>query len=393
MQRLLHAFPWIMCTVQVHAVSTATSNFALLRSASEPLGSPEEVAKKSLVAVAESRVARAHHQPSAWCKRMIARAHTKKPQKHEWANVKLVSMFSYIAQSDTLWVNNFPGDWLPDDGVRRESAAKCFADLLYNSKTPVVLFIERAYLNPFISKVMFRATPPVPYVILAVNGDEPLTHELQDRLRNLKGLRAVYASNLHVPKSDSKAGSRFSPSFHPMPFGLGYHAFFSASTGVWEPQVFEIRQSALAWEKRDGRLFLTAETLQHNPIRGLYEQELSKPAYKDLVVIRPPSARNPISVYLKKISEHKAVLSPPGGGYDCHRTWEALAVGSVPLVLWNESFDKRLFEHTGVRYIPHPSDLSPAILKQILSNITNPAKYAYKLNVSFWRTAWHSHFE
>ena len=30
------------------------------------------------------------------------------------------------------------------------------------------------------------------------------------------------------------------------------------------------------------------------------------------------------------------VVSPPGGGWDCHRTWEAIAVGAVPIV-WNSS--------------------------------------------------------
>ena len=32
------------------------------------------------------------------------------------------------------------------------------------------------------------------------------------------------------------------------------------------------------------------------------------------------------------MSQHKFVVSPLGYGQDCHRTWEALAVGSIPIV-------------------------------------------------------------
>jgi hypothetical protein len=37
--------------------------------------------------------------------------------------------------------------------------------------------------------------------------------------------------------------------------------------------------------------------------------------------------------YVNDISNSKFVLSPPGHGEDCHRTWEAIALGAVPIVL------------------------------------------------------------
>ena len=39
-----------------------------------------------------------------------------------------------------------------------------------------------------------------------------------------------------------------------------------------------------------------------------------------------------IKCILKKYSEYKFVASPHGGGIDCHRTWETLLVGSIPIV-------------------------------------------------------------
>ena len=37
--------------------------------------------------------------------------------------------------------------------------------------------------------------------------------------------------------------------------------------------------------------------------------------------------------YLREIGDSKFVLSPPGNGLDCHRTWEAMLMGAMPIVL------------------------------------------------------------
>ena len=37
--------------------------------------------------------------------------------------------------------------------------------------------------------------------------------------------------------------------------------------------------------------------------------------------------------YRQAVSESMFVLSPPGRGLDCHRTWEAIYLGALPVVL------------------------------------------------------------
>lgn len=36
--------------------------------------------------------------------------------------------------------------------------------------------------------------------------------------------------------------------------------------------------------------------------------------------------------YLELMAQTKFIISPPGNGLDCHRTWEALLVGTIPIV-------------------------------------------------------------
>ena len=42
--------------------------------------------------------------------------------------------------------------------------------------------------------------------------------------------------------------------------------------------------------------------------------------------------RKPFEDYLKDLRASKYCLSPPGAGIDCHRIWESIAVGTIPIV-------------------------------------------------------------
>ena len=42
--------------------------------------------------------------------------------------------------------------------------------------------------------------------------------------------------------------------------------------------------------------------------------------------------RKPFEQYLMDLARCKYTLSPPGAGIDCHRIWESIAVGTVPIV-------------------------------------------------------------
>lgn len=47
---------------------------------------------------------------------------------------------------------------------------------------------------------------------------------------------------------------------------------------------------------------------------------------------------SPVKFY-EQIRRHPYVLSPPGAGPDCHRHWESIALGSIPIVLRSRAVD------------------------------------------------------
>ena len=82
------------------------------------------------------------------------------------------------------------------------------------------------------------------------------------------------------------------------------------------------------------------------------------------------------------------MLSPPGRGFDCFRTWQALALGSVPLVPRDQAFDPRLHE-LGPAAIPPPEELTVAGLRALLDGLRPPAQGA--VDLSYWEAEWEGH--
>ncbi len=78
-------------------------------------------------------------------------------------------------------------------------------------------------------------------------------------------------------------------------------------------------------------------------------------------------------------------ISPPGNGIDCHRTWEALALGCIPIV--KDSFLNPLFEGLPVVIVKSWNEITEENLRQWRDQyhdaLTNPA-YREKLLLSYW---------
>jgi hypothetical protein len=63
----------------------------------------------------------------------------------------------------------------------------------------------------------------------------------------------------------------------------------------------------------------------------------------------------PFPAYISRMSDHKFVLCPDGNGIDCHRTWETLFLGRIP-VIKNRSL-RRLYKECPVMFVNEWKDL------------------------------------
>jgi hypothetical protein len=84
----------------------------------------------------------------------------------------------------------------------------------------------------------------------------------------------------------------------------------------------------------------------------------------------------------KNMSQYSFVLSPTGIGLDCHRTWEALVLGCIPIVCVKEF--KTLFEDLPVLLVNDWSDVTQELLDKTIEDFKNREFNNNKLTLTYW---------
>lgn len=88
--------------------------------------------------------------------------------------------------------------------------------------------------------------------------------------------------------------------------------------------------------------------------------------------------------YINWLRTHKFIISPPGNGNDCHRTWEAIYAGAVPVVL-NSHLSKDFVEHLPIWGVDSYSDVVELSSEELSEKyITYSAKDSSMAFMQFW---------
>lgn len=103
-------------------------------------------------------------------------------------------------------------------------------------------------------------------------------------------------------------------------------------------------------------------------------------ADKDFCTI---SKNIPHNHYLEEMAAHKFTLSPPGYGPDCYRTWEALLVGSIPIVISSHLND--LYEGLPVLVVDSWDEVTCKNLQKKYRDMTLQTYDLKKLYMNYWK--------
>jgi hypothetical protein len=168
------------------------------------------------------------------------------------------------------------------------------------------------------------------FVLVTGDSDRPVDDALLrdphvQRILNNGHLRRWYAQNLCVDH----------PGLFPLPIGLDYHTM-GERPGFWglgtlspiaqEAQLFGILGGARSFEKR----YVTAYCNWQFQLGRGDRKECLEGVEKSACFFEPTPV--PRKTTWERQAEMMFVLSPSGGGMDCHRTWEALSLGCVPIL-------------------------------------------------------------
>lgn len=89
--------------------------------------------------------------------------------------------------------------------------------------------------------------------------------------------------------------------------------------------------------------------------------------------------------YWDAMSRSVFTISPPGNGIDCHRIWEALYLGCVPIVKYHEAFSQ--FRHLPIMFVDSWEQCTIDNLSNKSKQYTdrNYIEYIPELELEFWR--------
>ncbi len=83
------------------------------------------------------------------------------------------------------------------------------------------------------------------------------------------------------------------------------------------------------------------------------------------------------------IAQHKFVFSPRGNGVDCHRTWEALYLRTIPIV--KKSIHMNEFSDLPIYFVDNWDEITEDNLNEFYSKNRNKLFNLEKLHYSYWK--------
>ncbi len=172
-----------------------------------------------------------------------------------------------------------------------------------------IIFIRTGWVNDFFSKIEPHIKNP--YVLISHNEDLSINDEHVSLLEKSGKILHWFAQNLTISHKN----------FSPIPIGLQNLYYKNGN----------ILANLRTIQKENNSKTITATCLFSIIGNGnAAERQSIVDISKKLSWVETKEVRG--IEYARTLSISKFILSPAGSGEDCHRTWEALYLGSIPVV-------------------------------------------------------------
>jgi len=93
--------------------------------------------------------------------------------------------------------------------------------------------------------------------------------------------------------------------------------------------------------------------------------------------------RVPFDVFIDNIYHHKFMICPEGNGIDCHRTWECLYVGTIPIEKRNTN--NQFYTDLPICFVDEWSEITKMFLDKEYKRIKNSIWNLDKLDFEYWK--------
>lgn len=235
----------------------------------------------------------------------------------------------------------------------------------YTHRSHIVVFIATEFLDIYLPYLL---SVEYPFVLITTCNDDPCIPYYYYPCRDpyIQQSHDALLAHPSLLRWFTKNPSIVHPKLAPIPLGPKWqytsHQFFGEDK---EPILKILRTHCMTplenFRNKDKLLYFhfgqTTDDPFYTPHKGIRNQVLTI-CQKDFIL----SAGADFENYLVKLGEHRFALSPPGRGLDTHRTWEALMVGTIPIVI--RSPLDILYDKLPVLIVDDWSEITPEFLEE-----------------------------
>jgi hypothetical protein len=228
------------------------------------------------------------------------------------------------------------------------------------------IFVEYDSLERFAKRYLPKIQHR--FVLITPNcergGDSPMPGRFAFLLENDK-IAAWFVQNL-----DGSSSAKLVP----IPIGLANNYWEHGDTALLDHAI----PIALTKESRERDIFIYVNFSTHTNPR---EREGCFKHFANMTKTHIAKAK-PFGAYLDDLARTVFVVSPPGNGLDCHRTWEALLMGCYPVV--KSSTLNSLYEGLPVVIVKEWSDATEKFLEKKRREFDAKIYSRDKLYAAYW---------
>lgn len=196
------------------------------------------------------------------------------------------------------------------------------------------------------------------------NGPKNFVDPMFYEIIEIKNLRKIYCQNLNLNGLDS-----FSGKVKCLPIGHCFHNYFE------KLNLIEKKIKDISLNHKKNKLLIP----YHNITNKSRAQEIDLLKSKTFCC---HGEKSDYLLYLENLSRYRFVLSLHGDGVDCHRHWEILSAGSIPLI--KSSFLDPLFDNLPVILYKDISQITEDYLSSEYIKIKHLLNNRGKLYRKFW---------
>jgi hypothetical protein len=208
-----------------------------------------------------------------------------------------------------------------------------------------VIFLKAERVEPFFQNR--RPTITVPYILITHNSDVP-----NPGVHYAKRASADPLLSMWFTQNQDVVHAKVQP----IPIGIGNMQWDQGKLPVWLAATLT---KPKLWSERSIFLFIAWSDSTYKSHRSTVRKMLSKLSHDTKAV----EGRISHDEYLSHMADSKFVVSPRGNGLDCHRTWEAILMGAIPIVETSSMSASGLYLDAPVLVVDNFLDITESYLR------------------------------